>query len=79
VLVVGYDDLECPFCAQMNAEIFPAILDRYKDQVRVVYAIFRSTNIHPWGDARCDRRQLSGRSQHGGLLELYRLRPRPCR
>ena len=58
VLVVGYDDLECPFCAQMNAEIFPAILDRYKDQVRVVYRDFPLYDIHPWAmhaaiDANC--------------------------
>jgi len=48
VLVVGYDDLECPFCAKMNAKIFPAILDRYKDQVRVVYRDFPLYDIHPW-------------------------------
>jgi len=58
VLVVGYDDLECPFCAKMNAEIFPAILDRYKDQVRVVYRDFPLSEIHPWAmhaavDANC--------------------------
>ena len=58
VLVVGYDDLECPYCAQMNAELFPAILDRYKDQVRVVYRDFPLSEIHPWAmhaavDANC--------------------------
>jgi len=58
VLVVGYDDLECPYCAQMNAELFPAILDRYKDQVRVVYRDFPLYDIHPWSmhaavDANC--------------------------
>ena len=58
VLVVGFDDLECPFCAQMNAEIFPALLDRYKNQVRVVYRDFPLYDIHPWAmhaaiDANC--------------------------
>jgi len=58
VLIVGFDDLECPFCAQMNAALFPAILDRYKDQVRVVYLDFPITEIHPWAmraaiDANC--------------------------
>ena len=48
VLIVGFDDLECPYCAQMHAELFPALLKRYKDQVRVVYRDFPLTEIHPW-------------------------------
>ena len=47
VLIVGFDDLECPFCARMNAELFPAIVERYKDQVRVVYRDF-PIEQHPW-------------------------------
>jgi protein-disulfide isomerase len=48
VLVVGFDDLECPFCARMHAQLFPAITQRYKDQVRVVYRDYPLTEIHPW-------------------------------
>jgi len=58
VLIVGFDDLECPFCAQMNATLFPAILNRYKDQVRIVYRDFPLEDLHPWAkhaavDANC--------------------------
>jgi protein-disulfide isomerase len=58
VLIVGFDDLECPYCAVMNAELFPAILNRYKDQVRIVYRDFPLDEIHPWArhaavDANC--------------------------
>lgn len=58
VLIVVFDDLECPYCASMNAEIFPAILNRYKDRVRVVYRDFPLEEIHPWAkhaavDANC--------------------------
>jgi protein-disulfide isomerase len=57
VLIVGFDDLECPFCAKMNEELFPAILNRYKDQVRIVYRDF-PLEQHPWAihaavDANC--------------------------
>jgi protein-disulfide isomerase len=57
VVIVGFDDLECPFCAQMNAELFPAVLERYKDQVRIVYRDF-PLDGHPWAmhaavDANC--------------------------
>jgi protein-disulfide isomerase len=47
VLIVGFDDLECPFCSKMNAQLFPAILDRYKNQVRIVYRDF-PLDQHPW-------------------------------
>jgi len=58
VLVVGFDDLECPFCAQIHAQLFPAIQDRYQNQVRVVYRDFPLIEIHPWAmraavDANC--------------------------
>jgi protein-disulfide isomerase len=47
VLVVVFDDLECPFCARFHTSIFPAVTDRYKDQVRVVYRDF-PLDQHPW-------------------------------
>ncbi len=48
VTVVVFDDLECPYCARMHAEMFPAVLNRYKDQVHVVYLDFPLDDIHPW-------------------------------
>lgn len=47
VLIVIFDDLECPFCAHLHAELFPRLLDRYKDQIRVVYRNFPIEG-HPW-------------------------------
>ena len=35
--IVIFDDLECPFCARMHAQIFPAVLNRYGDKVRIAY------------------------------------------
>jgi protein-disulfide isomerase len=57
VLIVVFDDLECPFCAEMNATMVPAALERYKNQVRVVYRDF-PLDQHPWAihaavDANC--------------------------
>lgn len=49
VKIVVYDDLECPFCARMHAQMFPAITNRYGDKVRIVYKDFPLTQIHPWG------------------------------
>ena len=47
VVIVGFDDLECPYCAKMHAELFPALTARYKDQVRIVYRDF-PLDQHPW-------------------------------
>ncbi|WP_229738989.1 DsbA family protein [Edaphobacter dinghuensis] len=47
VLIVGFDDLECPYCAKMHAQLFPALTERYKNQVRIVYKDFPLSQ-HPW-------------------------------
>lgn len=47
VLIVGFDDLECPYCARMHAQLFPALTARYKDQIHIVYRDF-PLEIHPW-------------------------------
>lgn len=47
VLIVGFDDLECPYCAKMNAQLFPAITARYGDRVHFVYRDFPISQ-HPW-------------------------------
>jgi protein-disulfide isomerase len=47
VLIVGFDDLECPYCATMHAQLFPALTERYKNQIHIVYRDF-PLDIHPW-------------------------------
>lgn len=47
VTIVGFDDLECPFCGKLHAQMFPALLERYGDQVRFVYKDF-PLSMHPW-------------------------------
>jgi protein-disulfide isomerase len=47
VLIVGFDDLECPYCARLHESIFPAITQRYGDKVRIVYRDF-PLDQHPW-------------------------------
>jgi protein-disulfide isomerase len=65
VLIVGFDDLECPFCAKMHAQLFPALLERYKDQVRIVYRDF-PLEQHPWAvHAAVDANCLSAQSPTG--------------
>jgi len=58
VTVVNFDDLECPYCARMHEELFPATMDRYKGLVRFVYKDDPLVDLHPWAmhaavDANC--------------------------
>jgi protein-disulfide isomerase len=58
VTVINFDDLECPYCARMHAELFPETLEHYKDQVRFIYKDDPLTDLHPWAmhaavDANC--------------------------
>ncbi len=45
--IVGFDDLECPFCTRMHAQLFPALTERYGDKVHIIYRDF-PLSIHPW-------------------------------
>ncbi len=47
VEIVMFDDLECPYCAKMHAQLFPALTDRYGSQVHIVYRDFPLSQ-HPW-------------------------------
>jgi protein-disulfide isomerase len=58
VTVVNFDDLECPYCARMQQELFPVTMDHYKNLVRYVYKDDPLTDMHPWAmhaavDANC--------------------------
>ena len=48
VVIVNYDDFQCPFCSRMHQTLFPNILKTYGDQVKIVYKDFPLTAIHPW-------------------------------
>ena len=59
VTVISFDDLECPYCAQMHRMLISATLDHYKDKVRVIYKDDPlPPEMHPWAmraavDANC--------------------------
>jgi protein-disulfide isomerase len=48
VVIVNFDDLECPYCAQMHSELFPDTLNHYKDLIKVVYRDEPLEELHPW-------------------------------
>ncbi len=57
VVVVSYNDFECPFCSRIHQTIFPELLNEYGDRVEFVYKDF-PLDGHPWArhaaiDANC--------------------------
>lgn len=57
VVLVAYDDLQCPFCTMMHQILFPELLKEYGDRVTFVYKDFPLPN-HAWAnhaavDANC--------------------------
>jgi protein-disulfide isomerase len=58
VVLVNYDDFECPFCSRMHQLMFPQILKEYGDRVTFIYKDDPLDQIHPWAihaavDANC--------------------------
>lgn len=58
VVVVNFDDFECPFCSRMHQMLFPELLKEYGDRVTFIYKDYPLTEIHPWAihaavDAGC--------------------------
>jgi protein-disulfide isomerase len=58
VVLVNFDDFECPYCARMHQTLFPQILKDYGDRVTFIYMDYPLVEIHPWAihaavDANC--------------------------
>jgi protein-disulfide isomerase len=58
VVIVNYDDFECPFCSRMHQTLFPQIFKEYGDRVLFIYKDYPLAEIHPWAthaavDANC--------------------------
>jgi protein-disulfide isomerase len=48
VVVVNYDDFQCPFCSRMHQTLFPQIYKEYGDRVLFIYKDYPLAEIHPW-------------------------------
>jgi protein-disulfide isomerase len=64
VVVVNFDDFECPFCSRMHQTVVPEILKEYGDRVTFIYKDYPLVEIHPWAthaavDANCLAAQSS--------------------
>jgi len=58
VVVVNFDDFECPYCSRAHQALFPAMLKEYGDRIAFIYKDFPLSDIHPWAihaavDANC--------------------------
>ena len=58
VVVVNYDDFQCPYCSHAHQTLFPQLLKEYGDRIAFIYKDFPLSEIHPWAihaavDANC--------------------------
>jgi thiol-disulfide isomerase/thioredoxin len=58
VVLVNFDDFECPFCSRMHQTLFPELFKEYGDRVNFIYKDYPLAEIHPWAihaavDANC--------------------------
>ena len=58
VVIVNYDDFQCPFCSKMHQTLFPELMKTYGNQVKIIYKDYPLASIHPWAmhaavDANC--------------------------
>ena len=57
VVVVNFDDFQCPYCAAMHSSMLESILKPYGDRIKLVYKDY-PLPFHPWAmhaavDANC--------------------------
>ena len=50
VLIVTYDDFQCPFCARNHATLFTELLKEYGDRIRIIYKDYPLASLHPWAE-----------------------------
>lgn len=48
VVLVNFDDLECPYCAKLHSVLFPNTLNHYKGLIKIVYRDLPIPELHPW-------------------------------
>ncbi len=48
VMIVNFDDFQCPFCSRMHSNLFTTVFKDYADRVKVVYKDYPLVEIHPW-------------------------------
>ena len=58
VVVINYDDFECPYCSRAHQTLFPELLKEYGDRIAFIYKDYPLAEIHPWAihasvDANC--------------------------
>ncbi len=50
VVIVNYDDFQCPFCGRMHQTLAHEIAPEYGDRIKIVYKDFPLYEIHPWAN-----------------------------
>ena len=48
VTIINFDDFQCPYCSRMHATLFPGVVEKYGNLIKIIYKDYPLTEIHPW-------------------------------
>ncbi len=73
VVVVNFDDFECPFCSRMHSTLFPEIFKEYGDRVTFIYKDYPAGGYPSLGDPCGGGRWLHRGAEQRCVLGFCRL------
>jgi len=68
VTILEYSDFQCPFCGQAEPTI-KQILDKYPNDVRVIYKHFPLSQIHPYSEKAAEAAECA--ADQGKFWEMH--------
>lgn len=70
VTIVEFSDFQCPFCARTMGTV-EQLLRRYPEDVKIVYAHFPLTQIHPWAMPAAIAATCAADQDHDAFWQLH--------
>ena len=68
VTITEYSDFECPFCGQAEPTV-KQIIDKYPNDVRVIYKQFPLSQIHPYAEKAAEASECA--ADQGKFWEMH--------
>lgn len=71
VTVVEFSDFQCPFCQRFRNETFDALIEKYGDDIRIVYRDYPLSSLHPQAQKAAEAAECA--NEQGKFWEMHDL------